>query len=238
MRRAERLFQIVQMLRSRNVTTAARLAEELEVSERTIYRDIADLVSSGVPIDGEAGVGYIMRGGFDLPPLMFTPEEIEALVLGARVVMSWTDPAMARAARDVLGKVEAVLPERLRASLAETALFAPNYGARRETQANLTALRTCMHERRKVRFGYTREDGARSTRTVQPLGLFFWGATWSVAGWCEHRDAFRSFRLDRIEGLRVLDQNFEDVPGRTLNDYLREPGPVANAAGAPAAAAE
>ena len=236
MRRAERLFQIVQLLRSRNVTTAARLAEELEVSERTIYRDIADLVSSGVPIDGEAGVGYIMRGGFDLPPLMFTPEEIEALVLGARVVMSWTDPTMARAARDVLGKVEAVLPERLRASLAETALFAPNFGGRRETP-NLTALRTCMRERRKVRFGYTRGDGARSIRTVQPLGLFFWGATWSVVGWCEHRDAFRSFRLDRIEGLRVLEQNFEDVPGRTLNDYLRDAGLAANAARAPAAAA-
>ena len=136
MRRAERLSQIVQLLRSRNVTTAARLAEDLEVSERTIYRDILDLVSSGVPIDGEAGVGYIMRGGFDLPPLMFTREEIEALVLGARVVESWTDPAMARAARDVLSKIEAVLPERLKAGLAEIALFAPRIGARREGQAN------------------------------------------------------------------------------------------------------
>ena len=238
MRRAERLFQIVQLLRSRNVTTAARLAEELEVSERTIYRDILDLVSSGVPIDGEAGVGYIMRGGFDLPPLMFTREEIEALVLGARVVESWTDPAMARAARDVLSKIEAVLPERLKAGLAEIALLAPRIGARREGQANLTSLRTCIHERRKVCFGYTRGDGAHSTRTMQPLGLFFWGTTWSVAGWCEHRDAFRNFRLDRMQGLQVLDEVFADVAGRTLDDYLREASAARASVGAPAAAAE
>lgn len=232
MRRAERLFQIVQLLRSRNVTTAARLAEELEVSERTIYRDILDLVSSGVPIEGEAGVGYIMRGGFDLPPLMFTAEEIEALVLGVRVVESWTDPAMARSARGVLAKVEAVLPERLRATLAKTALFAPRLGAHRETQTNLTSLRTCIHERRKVRFDYTRGDGVRSTRTIQPLGLFFWGAKWVAVGWCEHRDAFRNFRLDRMERLSVLDENFEDVAGRTLDDYLREDGPPPGAAAA------
>ena len=232
MRRAERLFQIVQLLRSRNVTTAARLAEELEVSERTIYRDILDLVSSGVPIEGEAGVGYIMRGGFDLPPLMFTRDEIEALVLGARVVESWTDPAMARSAREALGKIEAVLPERLRADVARTALFAPRFGAHPQTQANLTALRTGIHERRKVRFDYTRGDGDQSSRTIQPLGLFFWGVKWVAVGWCEHRDAFRNFRLDRIERLDVLDEHFEDVAGRTLDDYLRETGPPPGAAAA------
>ncbi len=135
-----------------------------------------------------------------------------------------------------------MLPERLKAGIAEIALFAPRIGARREVQANLTSLRSCIHERRKVRFGYTRRDGAHSARTIQPLGLFFWGTKWSVAGWCEHRDAFRNFRLDRMEHLKVLDEVFADVAGRTLDDYLREAGPPAKTAatpvGSPAAAAE
>ena len=138
---------------------------------------------------------------------------------------------MARAARGLLGKVEAVLPERLRASLAETALFAPQLGARQNTQANLTSLRTCIHERRKVRFAYTPGDGAHSTRTVQPLGLFFWGVKWSAVGWCEHRDAFRNFRLDRMERLDILDELFTEVAGRTLDDFLREAGPASDGAG-------
>ena len=134
----------------------------------------------------------------------------------------------------MLSKIEAVLPERLKSGLAEIALFAPRIGARREAQATLTALRTCIHERRRVRFGYTRRDGACSTRTIQPLGLFFWGAKWSVAGWCEHRDAFRNFRLDRMERLRILDEGFAEVAGRTLDDYLREASPPVAASGGPA----
>ena len=114
MRRADRLFQIIQLLRNHRVTTAARLAESLDVSERTVYRDIGDLVSSGVPIEGERGVGYVMRKGFDLPPLMFTALELQALLLGSRVVMSWTDGPLARAAGDALQRIEAVLPENLR----------------------------------------------------------------------------------------------------------------------------
>ena len=125
MRRADRLFHLVQELRRRPVTTAAQLARELEVSERTVYRDIRDLVSSGVPIDGEAGVGYVLRRGFDLPPLMFTEAEIEALVLGARVVGSWGDQSLAKAAASAIARVEAALPEKLRQKLERTPLFAP-----------------------------------------------------------------------------------------------------------------
>ena len=127
MRRADRLFQVIQLLRRRHVLTAAAIAEELEVSERTVYRDIADLVRSGVPIAGEAGVGYTLRRGFDLPPLMFTEEEIEALVLGTRVVSSWADEGLAKAAESALARIEAALPDRLKARLIGSRLFAPGF---------------------------------------------------------------------------------------------------------------
>jgi predicted DNA-binding transcriptional regulator YafY len=127
MRRADRLFQLIQLLRRRDVATAAWLAVELEVSERTVYRDVRDLVLSGVPIEGEAGVGYILRRGFDLPPLMFTEAELEAMVLGARVVTSWGDAGLARGARDALARVESVLPDRLKQKLEKTPLFAPSF---------------------------------------------------------------------------------------------------------------
>ncbi len=125
MRRADRLFDIIQILRRRKLVRARDLAEKLEVSERTIYRDIRDLAAGGVPIEGEAGVGYIMREGYDLPPIMFNEQEIEALVLGVRIVESWADPELAEAAGNVIAKVEAVIPERLRRHMAETALLAP-----------------------------------------------------------------------------------------------------------------
>ena len=200
MRRADRLFQIVQRLRRRGaVVTAAALARELEVSERTIYRDVADLVASGVPITGEAGVGYrLPRGAFDLPPLMFTEEEIEALVLGARVVESWADPALARAAADVLAKVEVVLPAALRERIAGATLFALNLRERQAVGDRLTTLRAAVRERRKIRLSYVDGGGQPTARTVWPLGLFYWGLTWTTGAYCELRDGFRNFRLDRI----------------------------------------
>jgi len=221
MRRADRLFQLVQILRARRVTTAAQLAEALEVSERTVYRDVRDLMSSGVPISGEAGVGYALPKSFDLPPLMFDAREIESLVLGARLVKSWSDAELARAADSALVKIEAVLPERLRSRLADVTLFAPNYlGEPRPFAANLPALRSAILERRRVHFAYTRRDEAASERTVRPLGLFFWGYNWTLAAWCELRDDFRSFRVDRIARLALRDEPFEAEPGKTLDDFL------------------
>ena len=224
-RRADRLFQLVQLLRTRRVTTAAALGAELAVSERTVYRDVQDLVRSGLPIKGEAGVGYALPRSFDLPPLMFSAEEIEALVLGARIVRSWSDRELARAAASALEKVELALPERLRRRVAETALFAPAFHIRGRVTGELAPLRRAIVARRKIRLVYTREDGAQSERTVRPLGLFFWGDRWSTAAWCELRQAFRSFRLDRIERLVLLRERFAVEPGRTLDDY------VANAEG-------
>lgn len=223
MRRADRLFQIVQRLRRRRaaIVTAARLARELEVSERTIYRDVADLIASGIPIEGEAGVGYrLPRGAFDLPPLMFTEDEIEALVLGTSVVKSWADPALARAAEDVLAKVEAVLPPRLRGRIADATLFALNLRDQGEVAAKLGAFRGAIRQKRKVDLAYTDRDGKPTTRMVWPLGLFYWGLTWTVGGWCELRNGFRNFRLDRIASARLTDVRFEETPGRTLRDLF------------------
>jgi predicted DNA-binding transcriptional regulator YafY len=220
-RRADRLFRIVQRLRRRGVTTAARLAEALEVSERTIYRDVQDLILSGVPIVGEAGVGYALPRGYDLPPLMFTEEEIEALVLGARIVQSWADPDLRRAAEELLSKVESVLPARLREQIPDAALFAPDFHVRGALTAGLPPLRSAIKARRKVRFDYEDKSQARSARTVQPLGLFYWGSAWSLGAWCELRQDFRNFRVDRMAQITVLDERFTLAPGRTLGDFFR-----------------
>jgi predicted DNA-binding transcriptional regulator YafY len=220
-RRADRLFQIVQRLRrKRGVVKASELAEALEVSERTIYRDVADLMGSGVPIQGEAGVGYALPKGFDLPPLMFTEEEIEALVLGARIVQAWSDPELSKAAADVLAKVEDVLPARLRERIPDATLFAPQFHVRGQLTAGLAPLRAAIRDHQKVHLGYEDKTQSGSQRIVQPLGLFYWGATWSLGAWCELRKDFRNFRLDRIRDLRVLEEKFELVPGRTLKDLF------------------
>jgi predicted DNA-binding transcriptional regulator YafY len=224
MRRADRLFQLIQLLRRRNVCTATWLGEELEVSERTIYRDVRDLVLSGVPIEGEAGVGYILRKGFDLPPLMFTESEIEAMVLGARVVTAWGDAGLARSAGDALARVESVLPDRLKQKIEKTPLFAPDWHIGRHIAQPLSALRQAIDERRKVQLEYVSGAGEASARTVRPLGLFFWGSSWSLTGWCEMRDDFRSFRLDRMREMRPLRERFHDEPGHTLDDYLARQG--------------
>lgn len=221
MRRADRLFQIIQLLRRKRVVTCATLAEELEVSERTVYRDIRDLVISGVPIEGEAGVGYMMRRGFDLPPLMFSEAEIEALVLGTRVVTSWGDPALAKAAQDALARVESALPDRLKARLNGTPLYAPGFHVPQAVVAALASLRGAIDARRKVWLAYTGGDTADTERIVRPLGLFFWGSGWTMTAWCEMRTDFRNFRLDRIRELRVCDERFADEPGRTMADYFR-----------------
>jgi predicted DNA-binding transcriptional regulator YafY len=219
-RRADRLFRIVQRLRRRGVTTARSLAEDLGVSERTVYRDVRDLVLSGVPVLGEAGVGYALPRGYDLPPLMFNEEEIEALVLGARVVQSWADPQLRAAAGDVLAKIEAVLPPALRDRLTASALLSPGIRLSRAIAAELGTLRTAMHEKRKIRFQYIDRAGAATSRTIWPLALAFWGKSWSVAGYCELRQDFRNFTAERVTGLTVLDEKFPDVAGRTLRDLI------------------
>lgn len=221
MRRADRLFEIIQTLRRRPVTRASDLAAELEVSERTIYRDIQDLMASGVPIEGEAGVGYVLRAGFDMPPLMFTEREIEALMLGVRIVESWADEDLARAAMDVAAKVEAVVPERLRDHMACVPLLAPAEHAAIPLTFDLGALRRALGERRKVAFAYRDVVGDVTERVVRPLSLAYFGPVWLLAAWCELRNDFRTFRLDRISGFTPTQEHFRDEPGRTLHDFLK-----------------
>lgn len=220
MRRADRLFQIVQFLRTRRVTTAQWLGERLEVSERTIYRDIKDLMLSGVNIEGEAGIGYVVRKGFDLPPLMFTKEETQALSLGARLVESWADTALATAAQSALSKIETALPDDSKDNVENTLLFSPFNRISSEVSATMVEIRYAADNQRKLNIQYKRADGKASDRIIWPLGLFFWGSVWTIAGWCEMREAFRVFRLDRISGLCVLEEVYPKEKGKGLEDLL------------------
>jgi predicted DNA-binding transcriptional regulator YafY len=220
MRRADRLFQLVQVLRARRFATGQQIADELGVSKRTVYRDIADLQGSGVPIEGEAGVGYRIDRGFELPPLTFNAEEIESLVLGARIVSAWGDADLADAVRSAMTKIEAVLPEPLRRVLLETALFAPGRPSAAAMTSELSLLRRAVGEHRSIRFSYTRADGAESARTVRPLGLYFWGTKWTLAAWCEFRDDYRSFRPDRMRDVTMLDEAFDGSDGIHLEAFL------------------
>lgn len=219
MRRADRLFQIVQFLRSRRLTTAQWLAERLQVSVRTIYRDIQDLSLSGVPLEGEAGVGYVLRQPMDLPPLMFEREEIEALLVGARMVKAWADPQLQRAAESALAKIHGVLPNALRDELNRSQLYAP------ETNPYpvhwLGQLRQAIRLQHKLVINYRDERAEPSQRCVWPLGLFFWGQTWTLCAWCELRNDFRNFRIDRMEHLQDRAQTFEPAEGQRLDDYLK-----------------
>jgi predicted DNA-binding transcriptional regulator YafY len=227
MRRADRLFRIVQLLRRRRtVVTAAQIAGKLEISERTVYRDIRDLIQAGTPIAGEAGVGYRLQPGYDLPPLMFDKEEIQALVLGARIVAQFGDPALARASESILGKVAGVLPKELAPLLADTRLFVPKTRSGVRSSAALAVAREALVAQRRLQLTYASERGEETERTVRPLGLFFWGKTWTLASWCEMRTDFRNFRLDRINAAIVGDR-FEQESGRTLRDLLQQYGEAA-----------
>lgn len=221
MRRAERLFQLVQLIRGRRLSTGHFLAERLEVSARTVYRDVADLMAQGVPIEGEAGVGYRMQAGFDLPPLMFTQGEAQALVASVRMAQPRLDTTLAAHAESALSKVLAVLPAAARIAAESLAIYAPPVGPDEATRQRLETLRVTTEGRRKLRLHYLDLKGQASERTVRPLGCFYWGTVWTLAAWCEAREDFRSFRVDRIATIDVLDARFRDEPGKTLADLLR-----------------
>lgn len=222
MRRADRLFQLVQIIRGRRLTTAAFLAQRLEVSERTVYRDVADLQHQGVPIEGEAGVGYRLGAGFELPPLMFTQDEASALVAAARLAQSWVDPALARDIETGLGKILSVLPPAARVSAEALALYAPALGLGDALRTRLQTLREAVQARQKLRLHYRDVSGDASDRIVRPLGCFYWGKVWTLSTWCELRNDFRGFRIDRMDAVDVLPERFRDEAGKTLADMLRQ----------------
>jgi predicted DNA-binding transcriptional regulator YafY len=175
-----------------------------------------------VPISGEAGVGYQLDPSYRLPPLSFAHEEIEALVIGMRRVESWGDQELRRAARSVLAKADAVLGEEERKQLNRSALFSLAFGVAREVSFHLGELRRAINERRVLELAYQSESGEETARSVRPLGLFFWGRSWTLAAWCELRDDFRNFRTDRIRRLRIEERTFELVSPCTLEDYVRK----------------
>lgn len=221
MRRADRLFQIVQILRNKRLVTAKMLAERLEVSERTIYRDIQDLSLSGVPVEGEAGVGYRLRHTVDIPPLMFGADEIQALVVGARMVKTWAGTELGYSAQSALDKITAVIPAELKNRVENSKLFALRFSPREDLDVHLDICRKAIDEKRLLNMHYCRADGELSQRRIRPLGLYFWGSVWSLVGWCELRGDFRNFRLDRIQGLESEDTTFADTEGQSLEDFVR-----------------
>ena len=209
MRRADRLFQIIQILRrSHRPVTAAALAGELEVSKRTVYRDMADLIGQRVPVEGEAGLGYVLEPGFDMPPLMLTVDEIEAVVLGAQLVARLDDPLLAQSAQDVVAKITSVVPERLRLFIAEPSVAAKPSDGPGAHAVDTRALRSAIREGLKLRLRYRTEAGGVTERTVWPVVLGYSEARSLLIAWCELRGGFRHFRTDRMLGVDVLDERY------------------------------
>lgn len=209
MRRADRLFLIIHALRGRRTALPARgLADTLGVSQRTVYRDVADLQRSGVPIEGEAGIGYVLRKGADIPPLMFQPDELEALVVGTRFVQAFAGERLGRAADAALLKINAVLPPELRERSERSRVFAPDFGQHAALKAHIDDIHQAIALRRVIALGYADEKGTASTREIQPLCLAFWGGSWTLGAWCRLRQDFRNFRLDRIRDCVMLEITF------------------------------
>lgn len=220
MRRADRLFQIVEHLRRKPVVTAAELSESLEVSVRTIYRDMDDLSASGIPLRAEAGMGYALAKGYDLPPLMFTQGELEALEVAARLLASWTDAELKAAAESALAKIGDVLPHTLKRGREPLPIYAPDYFIDPRFTAPMADLRRALREQRKIRVDYAKENGEESQRTLRPLAIIYWGRTWTLVGWCEMRHDFRHFRLDRMQHWVLTDEDFVPEPGKTYKDFV------------------
>lgn len=220
MRRADRLFQIIQLLRTRKQLTAKQLAENLQVSERTIYRDIQDLSLSDVPIISETGIGYSLDKAYNLPPITFSEVELESLLLGARMVQAWSDKQMAAEATRAIERIESILPEHLKPSLKKTEILVPEFHILSEVAEKMPWIRRAIKENKKVNLSYQRADGEYSNRKIWPLGLFFWGNVWTLVAWCELRNNFRQFRLDRMKRVKVQSCVFEAEAHQTLKHYL------------------
>lgn len=227
MRRADRLFLIIHALRGRRTALPARsLADTLGVSLRTIYRDVADLQLSGVPIEGEAGVGYVLRKGSDIPPLMFSADELESLVVGTRFVRAFAGDRLAAGAQAALLKIEAVLPPELRERAARTRIYAPVWRdrGRADFAMLIDRLHAAIAANQVLRLDYRDEGGQPSLREVEPLCLAFWGGKWTLGAWCRLRQDFRNFRPDRIHASEATGETFVEASGRSLEDYLRAVG--------------
>jgi predicted DNA-binding transcriptional regulator YafY len=220
MRRADRLLKVIQLLRRhRRPVTGQAMALELEVSLRTLYRDIADLITDGVPIRGEAGVGYVLGEGYDLPPLMFKADELEAVMLGLRWVQKRGDPDLARAAADTAAKIGTVLPTHLKPFLYDSPLIAAPFKRSTPDTIDVAALRKAIREQNKVAIQYRDEEGAQTSRTIWPIGISYYDANRIIIAWCELRTDFRGFRTDRVAHLEVLTEKYIERRKALLNKW-------------------
>ncbi|HEX8555465.1 MAG TPA: YafY family protein [Sphingomonas sp.] len=219
--RADRLLALLELLRGRRVSTAANLAATLEVSIRTVYRDIDALVATGVPVRGEAGMGYMLEAGYHLPPLNLTAEEAEVLALGARVLAAWSDGAVAGQAAAALAKIRAVLSASGQTGVDQDIFWAPQWVERHAPKVDPLELKRAAQRRRVLVIEYEALNGARSTRTVRPLSINFFGPVWLLAAWCELAEDFRCFRLDRIGSMMPTGAIFREEDGKRLADFKR-----------------
>ena len=224
MSRSERLLALLQALRRRRRPVSGRiLADELGVSLRTFYRDIASLQGQGAEIEGEAGLGYVLKPSFWLPPLMLSGEEIEALVLGARWVGARTDERLALAARDAIAKVTAVLPASLRDDVESSTLLVPGK-ASAGAGLDLAPIRAAIRAERKLALEYHDAQGSRTERTIWPFGVGYFDEARVVMAWCELRQGFRHFRADRIASAHALEARYPTSRQRLLKDWRRSEG--------------
>ena len=219
MRRTDRLFDIIQILRDGKLHRAQDIADRLEVSVRTIYRDMDTLVASGVPVEGERGVGYMVREQITLPPLNLTPAELEALNLGMAIVAEAADADLKAAAQSLAAKIDTVLPTQVVAEADSWKFAVYPFADAARGLAHMAPIRAAIKSRQKLHLSYRRIDGVLTERTIRPLHMEYWGRVWTLTAWCELRNGFRVFRIDLIEAVSPLPEIFADEPGKRLSDY-------------------
>lgn len=223
MRRADRLIKITHYLRQRRrAVTAKKIGEAFDICTRTVYRDIQCLIDAGAPIRGEAGVGYSIDKNYYLPPITFDVDELEAIGLGISMVRQWTDDQFADKAASAFEKIQAVLPTSLQGELKQITTYAVPTSPPVPWTVSFSAIRESIRARSKIRINYTDESKQLTTRTIRPLAMFFFSPVWLLAGWCEVRQDFRNFRLDRIQHMTLTEEKFEDEPNKNLSAYLAQ----------------
>ena len=222
MAKADRLLKIITLLKGRRtVITARQLAEVLETSERTIYRDIQVLLDTGFPVEGEAGVGYRLQPGFEIPPIMFTAEQLLAVQLGLKMVQGWSDKELAISAEEARVKIEAVIPERLKETNQQNCLLVSKHYLNTEAAQHSLSIRKAIQQQCYLTMAYKKADGEHSNRVLIPLGLVYWGQKWTLIAWCQLRHDYREFRLDRIQALVVESEKFSTDENINLASYLK-----------------
>lgn len=221
MAKADRLLNIISILKGRRtVITARQLAQVLEISERTIYRDIQTLLDTGFPIEGEAGVGYRLKPGYEIAPIMFTPEELLAVQLGLKMVQGWSDKGLAISAEQAKVKIEAVIPEQLKEQSTHDSLLVSKYYLKSEAADYSLKVRQAIQNNQHIAIEYKRADGEISQRELAPLGLVYWGQKWTLIAWCMLRQDYREFRLDRILQLSIVAEQEAIGTEISLERYL------------------